>query len=265
MLAPAAAVPVADMAVELVRLGSQVGIVFGGVAPYIPQYWTIKKTRNTGGFSLHVCLALLVANILRILFWFGRHYELPLLFQSLLMIAAMLEMVRLCVSVGNDEPKGDRLVLENQSETGAEVGGSKAGGPFWTRFWKWTDFQSYLEAVSLFVAVSSLVTYLLLRVDVFVEGLGFAAVLTEALLGVPQFYRNWRNKSTYGMSLGMVLMWTSGDVFKTAYFSLRETPPQFVICGALQICVDLAILGQVWLYRSGTSKRRRKAELHVYS
>jgi len=77
------------------------------------------------------------------------------------------------------------------------------------------------------------------------------------MLGTPQFYRNFTNKSTYGMSLQMVLMWTCGDVFKTTYFYLRKTPPQFVICGMLQVMVDVAILTQVWLYYENTAKRKK--------
>ena len=33
----------------------------------------------------------------------------------------------------------------------------------------------------------------------------------------------------------MVFMWTCGDIFKTSYFYLRQTPPQFFICGSLQV------------------------------
>lgn len=43
-------------------------MVFGGVVPYIPQYRDIRRTQNAEGFSSYVCLVLLVANILRILF-----------------------------------------------------------------------------------------------------------------------------------------------------------------------------------------------------
>ena len=44
-------------------------MIFGGVVPYVPQYHDIYKSSNTDGFSTYVCLALLIANILRILFW----------------------------------------------------------------------------------------------------------------------------------------------------------------------------------------------------
>ena len=45
-------------------------------------------------------------------------------------------------------------------------------------------------------------TYLLLTVSVFVQFLGFMAVFMEAMLGMPQFYRNFQNKCTVGMRYG---------------------------------------------------------------
>ncbi|CAL9691239.1 unnamed protein product [Knipowitschia caucasica] len=74
-------------------------MVFGGVVPYVPQYRDIKRTQNAEGFSTYVCLVLLVANILRILFRFGRYFETLLLWQSFIMIATMLTMLNLCTSV----------------------------------------------------------------------------------------------------------------------------------------------------------------------
>ena len=44
-------------------------MVLGGLVPYIPQYRDIKRTENPEGFSTYVCLFLLIANSLRILFW----------------------------------------------------------------------------------------------------------------------------------------------------------------------------------------------------
>lgn len=54
---------------QLVAWGAAGAMVFGGVVPYIPQYRDIRRTQNAEGFSTYVCLVLLVANILRILFW----------------------------------------------------------------------------------------------------------------------------------------------------------------------------------------------------
>lgn len=52
----------------------------------------------------------------------------------------------------------------------------------------------------------------------------------------------------FSCSLKMVLMWTSGDTFKTAYFLLNGAPLQFSVCGLLQVMVDLVILGQAYAF-----------------
>ncbi|XP_010081458.1 PREDICTED: uncharacterized protein LOC104468880 [Pterocles gutturalis] len=115
-------------------------------------------------------------------------------------------------------------------------------------FWHWSKFTDYVQCVLTFTGVTGYITYLWLDSSLFVETLGFLAVFTEAMLGVPQLYRNYENRSTEGMSVKMVLMWTSGDTFKTVYFILNQAPFQFSICGLLQVFVDIAILLQVYLY-----------------
>ena len=55
---------------ELITWVSVGAMVFGGIVPYIPQYRKIRRLRDAEGFSTFVCLVLLVANILRILFWY---------------------------------------------------------------------------------------------------------------------------------------------------------------------------------------------------
>lgn len=60
-------------------------------------------------------------------------------------------------------------------------------------------------------------------------------------------------------SIKMVLMWTSGDTFKTAYFLLNGAPLQFSVCGLLQVLVDLAILGQAYAF----ARRPQKPAPHV--
>lgn len=54
-------------------------MIVGGVVPYIPQYRQIRKTQDADGFSLFVCLALLVANTLRIFFWYDIAFFILLL------------------------------------------------------------------------------------------------------------------------------------------------------------------------------------------
>lgn len=53
----------------VVSWGAAAAMVIGGAAPYVPQYLHIRRNQDPDGFSLYVCLSLLVANTLRILFW----------------------------------------------------------------------------------------------------------------------------------------------------------------------------------------------------
>ncbi|XP_066593654.1 solute carrier family 66 member 2 isoform X2 [Prorops nasuta] len=206
-------------------------MVVGGIIPYIPQYREIKLKEDAEGFSLYVCLTLLIANTLRILFWFGKRYELPLLFQSILMIITMLVMVKLCINVRNRNQ-----IIKSRERV-------------------FTDFQSYLDFMLLFAGLGGVLMYFLVNISIFVEIVGFLAVMTEAMLGVPQFINNFRNKSTVGMSLAMVTMWAVGDTFKTCYFIQREAPIQFQICGTLQVLIDIAILMQVYIYQNSNNPR----------
>lgn len=66
-------------------------------------------------------------------------------------------------------------------------------------FWDWTSFLDYIQFIIVFVVSGALLTYLLIDVKVYLETLGFVSVFTEAMLGAPQFYKNFKNKSTEGM------------------------------------------------------------------
>uniref|UniRef100_A0A0N5AQX6 PQ-loop repeat-containing protein 1 n=1 Tax=Syphacia muris TaxID=451379 RepID=A0A0N5AQX6_9BILA len=82
---------------KLFDISAAVFMLFGGAIPYVFQYREIFKIQDARGFSLKVCLALFVANILRILFWFGKHFKIVLLGQSIIMLICMLFMLEISV------------------------------------------------------------------------------------------------------------------------------------------------------------------------
>lgn len=213
-------------------------MVFGGALPYVPQYQEIQRSSNTEGFSTRVCLVLLIANILRIFFWIGKQFELTLLLQSVVMILTMFAMLHLCCSVQNT----NRVSTKQHRLSDLDL----------RYFWKWSAFEDYLLFCFGLAVLCALVTLLLLDSSVFVEALGSLAVMFEAMLGLPQLLQNFQNRSTRGMSVKMVLLWTAGDVFKTTYFVLNESPAQFWVCGSVQILIDVAILLQVLYYGQDT-------------
>ncbi|XP_051526310.1 solute carrier family 66 member 2-like isoform X3 [Myxocyprinus asiaticus] len=189
---------------QLVSWIASVAIIFGGVVPYIPQYRDIRRTQNAEGFSTYVCLVLLVANILRILFRFGHYFETPLLWQSIIMIITMLIMLNLCTNVH----VATELNTKRRSFTATDSKDEEIKVPKrlfvdfdWNYFWSWSRFVDYLQCVLAFTVLAVYVTYLMLDSVLFVESLGFLAVFTEAMLGTPQLYCNYQNKSTEGMRL----------------------------------------------------------------
>jgi hypothetical protein len=149
-----------SISVPIAKLVSYVAsgfMVFGGVVPYIPQYQMIRKKKNAAGFSTLVCLSLLIANILRILFWFGHWFEYPLLAQSIIMIITMFIMLELCINVESENT--------NNSQ--------KKFFDFDIRFfWEWTEFSSYLQFIFCFTAVAAFLTYAFIDSSFFIEFLG---------------------------------------------------------------------------------------------
>ncbi|RWS07267.1 PQ-loop repeat-containing protein 1-like protein [Dinothrombium tinctorium] len=247
---------------EFLSHSASVAIIFGGVLPYIPQYIEIKRTENADGFSTYVCLVLLLANTMRILFWFGRYFELPLLIQSVVMNIAMLTIIELCVRVRNRSiivPQKNRFFL-GMSHLHDSFSQTSCFSQFFfpdldpKYFWNWTDFISYIECVITFTVLLGALTYYFLDSPLYVEAIGFLALFTEAMLGAPQLVKNCKNKSTVGMSKKMVILWTGGDLFKTSYFVARNAPIQFLACGILQVIIDLLIILQVIFYRNSVRK-----------
>lgn len=74
-----------------------INLLISGAIPYVFQYAEIYRRKSALGFSLLVCLALCLANILRIMFWFGKRFDVVLLVQSIVMISAMLIMLEISV------------------------------------------------------------------------------------------------------------------------------------------------------------------------
>lgn len=78
--------------------------------------------------------------------------------------------------------------------------------------------MDYLQFILLFIAFGGLLTYLLIDVTVYLESLGFVSVFTEAMLGAPQFYRNFRNKSTDGMRYDRYVLFASSFFLSLSFF-----------------------------------------------
>lgn len=87
---------------------------------------------------------------------------------------------------------------------------------------------------------------------IWVESVGFASLFIESLLGVPQAIENYKKRSTVGLSSFLILSWLIGDMMKTLFHVMKDSPLQFIGCGVAQIIVDIIIILQIKFYDNKT-------------
>eukprot|EP00947_MAST-08B_sp_MAST-8B-sp1_P002652 g2652.t1 len=213
----------------------------GQVADKIRQ--AKEKRGMAAGYSTYVAFVVLVSSLVRCFFWYGVRFELPLLFQSIVLIVS--QMVLMEAWCDSDRRWKPAVHIRD---------GAAQGLPGFVRaWWTWNTFDSYVIAMGSLAAGLVALTFLLADSAAYFEVLGFAALGIEANLGTPQMLKNFRQGSTAGMSRFMVYNWLLGDTVKTVLFLVRGNPLQFVVCGFLQLGVDFVILAQIALLPS-TSK-----------
>eukprot|EP00695_Tsukubamonas_globosa_P003108 TRINITY_DN474_c0_g1_i1.p1 TRINITY_DN474_c0_g1~~TRINITY_DN474_c0_g1_i1.p1 ORF type:complete len:229 (+),score=77.95 TRINITY_DN474_c0_g1_i1:68-754(+) len=203
-------------------------MVVGAVIGYVFQYRDIKKDQSAEGFSLMIPFILLISNILRVFFWWGKQFETALLIQSIVMIAAQLVLLELCTRYPQRGTRGHKLTEFNMRH-----------------FWQWEDFASYVTFLAAFVSGLLTLSTLFISQPWYVEFLGYAALLIESTLGIPQWVKNQMTKSTAGLSGVLIITWFAGDAFKTIYFISKAAPFQFILCGSIQLTVDILVLFQI--------------------
>lgn len=238
------------MFAEIVSVIMDVAMVFAPLIGYVDQYRQIVKARDSSGFSRLVSLVLLVANILRIFFWMGKRFETALLLQSIAMVFAQFIMLQVCVKYTTNKDRKSSTITDLD----------------FSQFWNWTDLFSYIAFTALFTLTVGTVSLFLIPTSAFyVELLGFFALATEAVLGLPQVVKNYKNQSVAGLSTVLLGTWFLGDGYKTVYFVFKNQPAQFIACGAFQLMVDCVLLFQYIHYsrKSTVNKSNARREEQV--
>ena len=225
-----------DLIKWAVSTGIDVSMVFAPVIGYVDQYKMITKEKSSDAFSKLVSLILMLANVLRVFFWIGKRFEVVMLYQSLVMVVAQFIMLHVCVRYPSTSQKQARPLLKSFSLS---------------YFWNWPDLQSYAVFIGGFSAIVALLSLIFIPTSAaYVELLGYAALMTEACLGVPQLAQNFSRGNTEGFSLVLLGTWFLGDSYKTLFFIFKGLPTQFIACGAFQLLVDILLLYQVTTYNN---------------
>lgn len=213
-----------------------VGMVFGPIIGYVDQYYTVKKTNSSQGFSLAICGILLFSNIIRIFFWTLSHFNYALLFQAIVMSLMQIVLLNICLKVSNQ----NEFFGENQFFSYNLFYAFDA--KYWKKFWKWTSFNAYMVILSWLCIVVFLFNVLFINSKTYANILGALALGIEATLGIPQLLKIREQHSSKGFSKTLLLTWVLGDAFKTGYYIMDKSPAQFIYCGCFQLFIDFLII-----------------------
>ena len=221
---------------------------------YYFQAMKFKQTKSTKGFAKFLCLLLLIANILRIFFWFGKKFALTLLYQAIVVIISQIYLIHVYFKYQDELPKSkEKSLAESLTNWNETINPMK--------IWNWGDEIEYYKFIILFIFTLSIICSMV-GVDNtnFYEILGTISVSCETFIELPQIKENCITKNTKNLSGAMVLMWFIGDLFKTTYNFIYKSPTQMVIGGLIMNCEDIILSSQVIIYGDNNffNKKRPK-------
>ena len=100
---------------------------------------------------------------------------------------------------------------------------------------------------------------------IFLEILGYIATGIDVFLGLPQIYTNYKLKNSHSLSTIMVLSFLLGDLFRTYYYITTKSPFQFILCGIMQVSINIILMLQIIYYkiRGNSSKFVEKPKIEI--
>ena len=124
-----------------------------------------------------------------------------------------------------------------------------------------TDLNRYFQVLAYFSAALLGVHVLLPFISgspFYISFLGYFGLAVEALLPVPQIYKNHNARSCKGFRLSVIINWLAGDAMKMSYFfmSTQYIPWPFRLCGIFQACCDSYLGMQFYMYGSEPGSSR---------
>ena len=227
---------------SILKLSADILMIFIPSVGYIFQSLKFKQTKSSKGFAKFLCLLLLLANILRIFFWFGKKFSLPLLFQAIVVIISQIYLIHAYLEYQEDLPmkkeKSFSAYLMNWKET-----------LNLKKIWDWNDEIEYFKFIFFIILILSIICSIFGTKNIrFFEILGTLSVSCETFIELPQIKENCMTKNTKNLSGTMVLMWFVGDLFKTTYNLMYKSPIQMIIGGIIMNCEDIILSSQVLFY-----------------
>jgi uncharacterized protein with PQ loop repeat len=220
-------------------------IVIGPSIGYISQGIKFKINKKSKGFCLSMCLKTILSSIFKIYFWVGKRYNIYLLYQAILVL--LLQYYIIIFYLKYSEKDCMKLVQWQKNNKF-----SKTLKNFFDlkKFWGWDNLFSFLfYSVVLGILIGFVCFIFGIHNKIFMEILGYIATGIDVFLGLPQIYTNYKLQNARSLSTIMIASFLLGDTFRTYYYVHTKSPFQFILCGFMQVSINIILMLQIFYYR----------------
>ncbi|KAH8773213.1 hypothetical protein BGZ57DRAFT_759220 [Hyaloscypha finlandica] len=228
-------------------------IIISPITSYADQTYSMHRTKSSAGFSLDIPLIMLVASILKVFYYPGARFDTALLIQAFIMIVIQLVLLKIALDHRpSPSSKGGEAAIPFAGTRDREFDIPR---PY--NFWQWRSHKPYWQfLLYLFitlVALELLISPIPTLYALYSAGLGAIGLTVEATLPLPQILSNYKSRSCKGFRVSVIANWIAGDIMKMFWFftATSEIPWTFKLCGIFQMCCDLFLGGQYFVYGDG--------------